>query len=1406
MKNIFLFVLGISTNYFLNAAPNVTLSGGNWTTNAIWSLGYAPVAGDIVIISAGHSVSVTTNTNVIADLTVNGEIIVSNSATSSLSMNGNLIINAGGRLENNGNFDIVDGGTWAMNGNATYVHNPRANVLSDESPFYNTFETFSATSWLYIEKWNDNSIPLCDPTRVNGNVGNVSMKDSNPRWDQDGYFAPNKIKGKLIVWNTQIVMDDGTAGTTALTLQDVEVYGTGSIMFQSGGNRNLTLITNNFTQNTVAGAYPVTVSDSCFGIIQWTVNGNMTLNNDFIGLKGSPQFAGAGQMRLIVNGNIDINGGKFELVKAADAPLTFTVSGNTTIGAATTKVRFVDGYNGASTFTTQNFNVLGCNDIVLMGMGSDTTPKARGANTVTVLNDFSITGASSTWITKTDTNIAKTIVAVGRDLIINASNSSLYGALSNGDLSFRITRNFTISAGSFHGKTYCIDSLKIDSIITNGDFTFSSAGANDYFRGSSGIGKCVIRTIGNFNLVNSSTTLGNGYVGYFRNGTSSNALTFYVGGNLVQSAGRFTGTYRSMNPANMTIVGQLRQNAGFFNTMYNDSVALTATITFTAGSIDFRGGKFLGFYAANNTSANATHTITGNLDIIYSAATDTFSLSSEDLIGAESNKAILVLNVGGNMSISGANGTFISSRGSGIETITITGNISFASGNNSFNLFPSYSGANGHNVTLTCNNFTVSGGNNYIAASRGIDFFVTVNGDMSVTGGTISIMGDGGSANFSINGSYSQNAGTFYFHNNTVTAGSGVVNFNVNNNGDAIGDFTLLGGTINTDNNPNTLFTHKMYLKCPVITYGGGGVMTRAGAGTGTTFTDLTYNRAGTSNMNVTGAYTIQQIKQYINTGTTVDLVTGSLQVCSHAAVSYYLTLQIASTLNVRGNQVYSNAIAANSGVLINNDARFILSNPFGFYDGTTNAALSSAGNMIFLMTPTSIIEYNGVANQIITGIGVGNATSSSQKYGILAINMQGAPGSVWAYPTALPSIDKVFVRTRIDLMAGELNLDLDHFTGNGGGRTIILESALTTAINRTAGYIRCETEDGSGIFRWKMGSTLGNHVIPFGKDGTAAGYIPFTYAMNSGTADTVSVSTYGTNAANNPLPPTVTHVRNNTGSDNSVNTVDRFWYLRVSGSSVSHTVTFIPTASEAIANPRAQRWIASLYSWELPYQGTQSNSGNGTLASGLTNVGNTVPGSNTGNWWTLSNISSPLPVDFISIIATCEGKSVDVKWSTASEINNDYFEVQRSSNGFDWQAIGTVAGAGNSSTTLHYSLTDNAPLNSKSYYRVMQYDFDGQSKSSAPVAVRNCNSSEFDFNVYHHNNIATMGIYNPLAGNYTIEVVSAEGKVVYNEKAFLPQDYSEFNISTDLMSEGIYLIRLKDETSAVVKKFVINR
>jgi Secretion system C-terminal sorting domain len=212
-----------------------------------------------------------------------------------------------------------------------------------------------------------------------------------------------------------------------------------------------------------------------------------------------------------------------------------------------------------------------------------------------------------------------------------------------------------------------------------------------------------------------------------------------------------------------------------------------------------------------------------------------------------------------------------------------------------------------------------------------------------------------------------------------------------------------------------------------------------------------------------------------------------------------------------------------------------------------------------------------------------------------------------------------------------------------------------------------------------------------------------------------VVLGTYHSASDNTPYPPTVSHVHDIGGADNSGNTVDRFWRIEVSGSSTANMV-FSYTASESsgVVNPRAQLWEPVSAGW-FPPSGAQSNP---TVTTTQTNTNTTF-----NSWWALSSSSSPLPIQLLSFTANPFNRDVKLTWSTATEINNSHFTIQRSGRGDVFTDVLHVAGAGNSTTVQNYTAIDASPLPGVNYYRLKQTDFDGRYTYSN-IRVVNMNTS----------------------------------------------------------------------------------
>lgn len=174
----------------------------------------------------------------------------------------------------------------------------------------------------------------------------------------------------------------------------------------------------------------------------------------------------------------------------------------------------------------------------------------------------------------------------------------------------------------------------------------------------------------------------------------------------------------------------------------------------------------------------------------------------------------------------------------------------------------------------------------------------------------------------------------------------------------------------------------------------------------------------------------------------------------------------------------------------------------------------------------------------------------------------------------------------------------------------------------------------------------------------------------------------------------------------------------------------------------------------------------------------------------------SPLPVELVTFQGQLENESVLLSWATASELNNDYFQIERSADGVNFEAIGRVEGNGNSNAFIKYDFTDKNPLAGVNYYRLLQVDYDQQSEYSKIISVEKKDAkavlSAFPNPAKDIVNITS----NQEIANYTL--MDLKGAVVKyaqvaNERAI---------VALDDVTSGIYLINVqyKDRSSETIK------
>ncbi len=457
-----------------------------------------------------------------------------------------------------------------------------------------------------------------------------------------------------------------------------------------------------------------------------------------------------------------------------------------------------------------------------------------------------------------------------------------------------------------------------------------------------------------------------------------------------------------------------------------------------------------------------------------------------------------------------------------------------------------------------------------------------------------------------------------------------------------------------------------------------------------------------------------------------------------------------------------------------------------GSAQGITSVTVCGAGSGNI---QTCTTNYNTGANYIYDGT-TNQVTGSGLTQNIpanITINNTGNIVSLSASTT---------LSSQLILTNGGLNLNSFTLYVNNPATTAIVRDGITYL-----GYIVSNSLDQNftNILKWNIGTTTGDHIFPFGVD--AATYIPFTFNLSAGgSSGNVQVSTYpdpGTTAATvfSDRPTIVTNlasINNPTvPSSNAANIVRRFWMITpdinpITGGAANITFTYgsdaleAPLTGEEANSMEAQHYATSTNTWDFPFLPSQtSNTSSNTVS---------VPAVTTFSPWAITQSSDPLPIKLLAFNAVCTGNKVDLDWATASETNNDYFTVEKSIDGVDWEFVLNMNGAGNSNNILYYKTSDDQPFAGNSYYRLKQTDFNGAFTYSNIAAVDCITNQAFKFESAYYSTTANeiILLFNATAGDhYTYSLMNLTGQQLHSTSGMATAGTNEFHINANGLSPG---------------------
>jgi hypothetical protein len=172
------------------------------------------------------------------------------------------------------------------------------------------------------------------------------------------------------------------------------------------------------------------------------------------------------------------------------------------------------------------------------------------------------------------------------------------------------------------------------------------------------------------------------------------------------------------------------------------------------------------------------------------------------------------------------------------------------------------------------------------------------------------------------------------------------------------------------------------------------------------------------------------------------------------------------------------------------------------------------------------------------------------------------------------------------------------------------------------------------------------------------------------------------------------------------------------------------------------------------------------------------------------SNITNPLPIQLLYFTGTLENGETHLSWSTASEFNNDHFELERSPGVSGFTFFGSVKSQGNSNNPQTYQYIDPHPFDGYTYYRLKQVDLDGKFQYSKIISVQE--NTGFSCSVYPNpaTDAFTLSIHVASETSGRIDLVDVSGKVVLVKDIHLMSGANTVVWDISRLAQGIYFLR----------------
>jgi len=550
------------------------------------------------------------------------------------------------------------------------------------------------------------------------------------------------------------------------------------------------------------------------------------------------------------------------------------------------------------------------------------------------------------------------------------------------------------------------------------------------------------------------------------------------------------------------------------------------------------------------------------------------------------------------------------------------------------------------------------------------------------------------------------------------------------------------------------------------VVMGAGGILSVSG--------DLNFSLPGTSNISGTGAINVSgdvllsSSNVTLNNTSNID-ISGDLRT-SGVAANINVNNNAGGIMDIGGDVNFNGAVND-----IINSGRLILQGSFQGINIAGTIENTSSGEWYW--------SYNGGSWDVdILSAFTDNGTfvysaSSSQSIIPLSYNNLRIEGTGTKTLT-----NDVTVNNTLTLSNGNIGL---------GDFNLVIPSTGTIAGGSNTSFI---ITDGAGsLIQQNIGAAgrTGDVLFPVGFSSTS--YTPLTINNTSGVADDFSVR----------LEDAI-YADGYSGTEQTTDMVDRTWFIDEAtpgGSDV--TLTFQWSDAEGLTGFNAGDMHIIHYDgaqWEQLWSGAAT--GTGPYVASVSGVSDFSP-------FGLEGSASPLPVELINFNANFDNDEVVLSWATASELNNDYFILEKSVDLDTFIEVAVVSGNGTTNESISYNEVDSNPFGGISYYRLTQVDYDGTSKVYPPVKVAVPLSGMITTRVYPNPSngesisINLAGFDKSLLAQ--LEVINVRGEVLYQEDIVLDKGSAfQKDISFDNpLVQGVYLLKV-NTPDPIVKRILV--